>query len=413
MKKILSLLSMLMITVMAFATDYKGQLDYTVKTRTSDLTGPSIAQGTLKIEDYAGGKYTVTATGCDLSSLGLGNWDEIICEGVEATTDANGVTTIDVTPYAYRSSDYAEFKSTKLFVKFKGDKAYATFEGTYAPSSFANYTLKYTFGTDEGFDGGSTGGGETSSIVTVKENFQSTEASSWGENVTIDWNTQKLVASINLASTGSDKGFLGVTKKGQTAGWNNYGIIFYNTNGSTVQGYAPGQPNNANTDQVTKGEDPVRFEISKEGGVKCQGNVVISASNIAHLTNQSEIVVGAADKPAGALYNYIKVVPLDWKETTEPEVTVVATKKFNDVDYSNTWSQAGTANVTFEEMSDETVKMKFTTMVSIFLPMLSQRVQTTRVAPLTLVKQLTMLCQLSPTLSRLLFTQRAQRKSSI
>ena len=366
MKKILSLLSMLMITVMAFATDYTGQLDYTVKTRTSDLTGPSIAQGTLKIEDYAGGKYTVTATGCDLSSLGLGNWDEIICEGVEGTTDANGVTTIDVAPYAFRGSDNAELKNAKLFVKFKGDKAYATFEGTYNPNFYTNYKLKYTFGVDEGFDGGgSTGGGETggetSSIVTVKENFQSTEGSSWGENVTIDWNTQKLVVSVNLASTGSDKGFLGVTKKGQTAGWNNDGIIFYNTNGSTVQGYAPGQPNNANTDQVTKGEDPVRFEISKDGGVKCQGNVVISASLIAHLTNQSEIVVGAADKTAGAYYNYIKVVPLNWEETVVPEVTVVATKKFNDVDYSNTWSQAGTANVTFEEMSDETVKMKFTT----------------------------------------------------
>ena len=368
MKKILSLLSMLMITVMAFATDYKGQLDYILTTRNGDLTGPSYAQGTLKIELYAGGKYTVTATGCDLSSIDkdLGNWDEIICEGVEGTTDANGVTTIDVAPYAFRGSDNAELKNAKLFVKFKDDKAYATFAGTYNPNFFTNYTLKYTFGVDEGFDGGgSTGGGETggetSSIVTVKENFQSTEGSSWGENVTIDWNTQKLVVSVNLASTGSDKGFLGVTKKGQTAGWNNYGIIFYNTNGSTVQGYAPGQPNNANTNQVTKGEDPVRFEISKDGGVKCQGNVVISASNIAHLTNQSEIVVGAADKPAGALYNYIKVVPLDWKETTEPEVTVVATKKFNDVDYSNTWSQAGTANVTFEEMSDETVKMKFTT----------------------------------------------------
>ena len=317
---------MLMITVMAFATDYKGQLDYILTTRNGDLTGPSYAQGTLKIEPYAGGKYTVTATGCDLSSIDkdLGNWDEIICEGVEGTTDANGVTTIDVAPYAFRGSDNAELKNAKLFVKFKGDKAYATFAGTYNPNFFTNYTLKYTFGVDEGFDGGgSTGGGETggetSSIVTVKENFQSTEGSSWGENVTIDWNTQKLVASINLASTGSDKGFLGVTKKGQTAGWNNYGIIFYNTNGSTVQGYAPGQPNNANTDQVTKGEDPVRFEISKEGGVKCQGNVVISASNIAHLTNQSEIVVGAADKPAGALYNYIKVVSLDWKEPTTPE----------------------------------------------------------------------------------------------
>ena len=362
MKKILSLLSMLMITVMAFATDYKGQLDYTVKTRTSDLTGPSIAQGTLKIEDYAGGKYTVTATGCDLSSLGLGNWDEIICEGVEATTDANGVTTIDVAPYAFRGSDNAELKNAKLFVKFKGDKAYATFEGTYAPYSFANYTLKYTFGTDEGFDGGSTGGGETggetSSIVTVKENFQSTEGSSWGENVTIDWNTQKLVASINLASTGSDKGFLGVTKKGQTAGWNKYGIIFYNTNGSTVQGYAPGQPNNANTDQVTKGEDPVRFEISKEGGVKCQGNVVISASNIAHLTNQSEIVVGAADKPAGALYNYIKVVPLEWTEV--PPVTVDETFTYDQDAYVGTNDTKGIANVKVNKMSDGTYTMEIT-----------------------------------------------------
>ncbi len=355
---------MLMITVMAFATDYKGQLDYILTTRNGDLTGPSYAQGTLKIEPYAGGKYTVTATGCDLSSIDkdLGNWDEIICEGVEGTTDANGVTTINVAPYAFRGSDNAELKNAKLFVKFKGDKAYATFEGTYNPNFYANYKLKYTFGVDEGFDGGgSTGGGETggetSSIVTVKENFQSTEGSSWGENVTIDWSTQKLVVSVNLASTGSDKGFLGVTKKGQTAGWNKYGIIFYNTNGSTVQGYAPGQPNNANTDQVTKGEDPVRFEISKDGGVKCQGNVVISASNIAHLTNQSEIVVGAADKPAGALYNYIKVVPLDWSEV--PPVTVKETKEFKNVAYTTSMGGSGTATVTFTEMSDGTFPMTF------------------------------------------------------
>ena len=355
---------MLMITVMAFATDYKGQLDYILTTRNGDLNGPSNAQGVLKIEDYAGGKYTVTATGCDLSSIDkdLGDWGEIICEGVEGTTDANGVTTIDVTPYAFRGSDNAGFKSAKLFVKFKGDKAYATFEGTYNPNFYTNYKLKYTFGVDEGFEGGgSTGGGETggetSSIVTVKENFQSTEGSSWGENVTIDWTTQKLVVSVNLASTGSDKGFLGVTKKGQTAGWNNDGIIFYNTNGSTVQGYAPGQPNNANTDQVTKGEDPVRFEISKDGGVKCQGNVVISASNIAHLTNQSEIVVGAADKPAGAFYNYIKVVPLDWTEV--PPVTVVDTKEFKNVAYTTSMGGNGTATVTFTEMSDGTFPMTF------------------------------------------------------
>ena len=355
---------MLMITVTAFATSYTDQLNYKLTVFTA-LT-KNLPAGELTVEPYGTSNYTVTAKGCDFSEFDAGNWDEIVCEDVAGTKDANGVTTITLdNPYAYRTSDNATFTDTKLVVKFNGTKAYAHFEGKMKVMYVAR-AFEYTFGTDEGFEstgGGSTGGEDKPAIVTVKENFQSTEGSSWGENVTIDWNTQKLVASINLANTGSDKGFLGVTKKGQIAGWNNYGIIFYNTNGSTVQGYAPGQPNNANTNQVTKGEDPVRFEISKDGGVKCQGNVVISASNIAHLTNQSEIVVGAADKPAGALYNYIKVVPLDWKETTEPtepEVTVTFEKQYADKLYSladGTPSAMGDATVTLKEMSDNTISM--------------------------------------------------------
>ena len=365
MKKILSLLSMLMITVTAFATDYTDQLTFKL-TVGSNSSEKSLPQGTLTIEKRVDGTYNVTASGCDFSAADFGNWGDISCDGVAGTTNADGLTTIEVSkPEVFANgsvpSGYS-LSGQSLLVKFNGTKAYALLKGKLALNAIVGYPFEYTFGTDEGFDGGgSTGGGETggetSSIVTVKENFQSTEGSSWGENVTIDWNTQKLVASINLASTGSDKGFLGVTKKGQTAGWNNYGIIFYNTDGSTVQGYAPGQPNNANTDQVTKGEDPVRFEISKDGGVKCQGNVVISASNIAHLTNQSEIVVGAADKPAGALYNYIKVVPLNWTEV--PPVTVVDTKEFKNVAYTTSMGGNGTATVTFTEMSDGTFPMTF------------------------------------------------------
>ena len=355
---------MLVTTLSAFALDFT---DYRKVTLGSNTPTESNSEK-LSVTDNGDGTYNVTfydiinKDGSYTDKYGTFTFSNVSGSQTGSLTTVTGTNlagTVTGSKYGF-----TEFTNGQLLVKFKEGKAYATMTAD-CKTYYSTYTFTVVFGTNEGFDGGSTGGGETggetSSIVTVKENFQSTQGSSWGENVTIDWNTQKLVASINLASTGSDKGFLGVTKKGQTAGWNNYGIIFYNTNGSTVQGYAPGQPNNANTNQVTKGEDPVRFEISKDGGVKCQGNVVISASNIAHLTNQSEIVVGAADKPAGALYNYIKVVPLDWKETTEPEVTVVATKKFNDVDYSNTWSQAGTANVTFEEMSDETVKMKFTT----------------------------------------------------
>ena len=367
MKKILSLLSMLMVTVMAFATDYTDQL--TFKLTLNSSYDKALPEGTLTVEKRVDGTYNVTACGCDFSTNGFGNWGDISCDGVEGTTDADGLTTIQVSnPEVFANGtivDGFSLKGESLLVKFNGTKAYALFKGKLALNAVVGYAFEYTFGTDEGFEstgGGSTGGGETGGEEkpAIVENWQSTEGVSWSHDATIDWNTQKLVVSVNLASTGSDKGFLGVTKKGNTPGWNNDGIIFYNTNGSTVQGYAPGQDNNANTGQITKGEDPVRFEISKDGGVKCQGNVVIAASMIAHLTNQSEIVVGAADKVAGALYNYIKVVSLDWTETTKPEVTVKEEKSFTDdisMVVGDMSEVAGQAQVTIKEMTDETISM--------------------------------------------------------
>ena len=369
MKKILSLLSMLMVTVMAFATDYTDQLTFKLTLGSSPYV-KSLPEGTLTVEKRIDGTYNVTACGCDFSTNGFENWGDISCDGVEGTTDADGLTTIQVTnPEVFANGTLPaggfSLKGESLLVKFNETKAYALLKGKLALNAVVGYAFEYTFGTDEGFEstgGGSTGGGETGGEEkpAIVENWQSTEGVSWSHDATIDWNTQKLVVSVNLASTGSDKGFLGVTKKGNTPGWNNDGIIFYNTNGSTVQGYAPGQDNNANTGQITKGEDPVRFEISKDGGVKCQGNVVIAASMIAHLTNQSEIVVGAADKVAGALYNYIKVVSLDWTETTKPEVTVKEEKSFTDAIsmVANGVSEpVGQAKVTIKEMTDETISM--------------------------------------------------------
>jgi len=369
MKKILSLLSMLMVTVMAFATDYTDQLTFKLTLSSSPYV-KSLPEGTLTVEKRVDGTYNVTACGCDFSTYGFENWGDLSCDGVEGTTDADGLTTIQVTnPEVFANGTLPaggfSLKGESLLVKFNETKAYALLKGKLALNAVVGYAFEYTFGTDEGFEstgGGSTGGGETGGEEkpAIVENWQSTEGVSWSHDATIDWNTQKLVVSVNLASTGSDKGFLGVTKKGNTPGWNNDGIIFYNTNGSTVQGYAPGQDNNANTGQITKGEDPVRFEISKDGGVKCQGNVVIAASMIAHLTNQSEIVVGAADKVAGALYNYIKVVSLDWTETTKPEVTVKEEKSFTDAIsmVANGVSEpVGQAQVTIKEMTDETISM--------------------------------------------------------
>ena len=360
MKKILSLLSMLMITVMAFATDYKGQLDYILTTRNGDLTGPSYAQGTLKIEDYAGGKYTVTATGCDLSSIDkdLGDWGEIICEGVEGTTDANGVTTIDVTPYAFRGSDNAGFKSANLFVKFKGDKAYATFEGTYNPNFYTNYKLKYTFGVDEGFDGGgSTGGGEDKPAAFEKVDFVG-NGTNFDWKIPVNWDTQKIVMSIDPSTcTGACEDIIGL---GEVAtAWDNTLHLYRKPNG-TLQGYfnVPGGSNN-NTNPFDE-TNPIKVEVSKAQGFVVNGVVKIPASQMSALFALSTVNMGTGEgvnDKSRATYNYVKVVDKDWTEV--PPVTVVDTKEFKNVAYTTSMGGNGTATVTFTEMSDGTFPMTF------------------------------------------------------
>ena len=388
MKKILSLLSMLMITVMAFATDYKGQLDYILTTRNGDLTGPSYAQGTLKIEPYAGGKYTVTATGCDLSSIDkdLGNWDEIICEGVEGTTDANGVTTIDVAPYAFRGSDNAELKNAKLFVKFKGDKAYATFEGTYNPNFYTNYKLKYTFGVDEGFDGGgSTGGGETGgedkpAIVDIVEADYAPNGTAFGFPFTINWQTQKLVAKLDLSTcsrythnegiitVGTNNGSGDISLWNPNAGEANchlyYTHYYYGTDEKQLNLHYLEKPSDkvVRVDNSLQNLEPglVVFTFDKEG-LHVGDNLIATPDQMSTLYNSTSLIFGSKEGStrSNATYKYVKVVPLDWTETTEPtepEVTVKDTKTFNEALYMNDQKVAD-AKVVVKEMSDETVNM--------------------------------------------------------
>lgn len=362
MKKILSLLSMLMITVTAFATSYTDKLTYKLTVVTA-LT-KDLPAGELTIEPYGTSNYTVTAKGCDLSDFDAGNWDEIVCEDVAGTKDANGVTTITLdNPYAYRTSDNTAFTDTKLVVKFNGTKAYAHFEGKMKVMYVAR-AFEYTFGVDEGFDGGgSTGGGETGGedkpAAFEKVDFVG-DGTNFNWSIPVNWDTQKIVMSISTATctTGCEH-IIGLGTDGTS--WAGNLHMYRTSNDQQLQCYFGAGA--INTGKFAEG-NPIKVEISKANGLVVDGTTRITAAQLADLFAMSTVVMGTGEGSnilSHATYNYVKVVDKDWTEPTEPEVTVVATKKFNDVDYSNTWSQAGTANVTFEEMSDETVKMKFTT----------------------------------------------------
>ena len=357
MKKILSLLSMLMITVMAFATSYTDKLTYKLTVFTA-LT-KNLPAGELTIKPYGTSNYIVTAKGCDLSDFDAGNWDEIVCEDVAGTKDANGVTTITLdNPYAYRTSDNTSFSNTKLVVKFNGTKAYAHFEGK-IKIGLASRAFEYTFGTDEGFEGGgSTGGGETGGEVAAafeKVNFVG-DGTNFDWKIPVNWDTQKIVMSINPSTcTGGCEDIIGL---GEVAtAWDNTLHLYRKTDG-TLQGYfqVPGGSNN-NTNPFDE-TNPIKVEVSKANGFVVNDVVKIPASEMSALFALSTVNMGTgegANDKSRATYNYVKVVDKDWTEV--PPVTVVDTKEFKNVAYTTSMGGNGTATVTFTEMSDETVNM--------------------------------------------------------
>ena len=202
MKKILSLLSMLMVTVMAFATDYTDQLTFKLTFGSSPYE-QSLPEGTLTVEKRVDGKYKVTACGCDLSTYGVGKWGDLSCDAVEGTTDADGLTTIEVSNHNVSASETIDggftLKGESLLVKFNETKAYALFKGKLALNPVVGYAFEYTFGTDEGFEGGgSTGGGETGGETKEKYtvNFDKTAYHSRNDRV---------LSSFSLQQTGKDK----------------------------------------------------------------------------------------------------------------------------------------------------------------------------------------------------------------
>ena len=400
MKKILSLLSMLMITVMAFATDYTDKLNFQLSVMGNTYT-KDWPKGTLKIEPYGKSNYTVTAVGCDLSESIGEDWGDIVSEDVAGTTDANGVTTIEVTnAYSMRSLDWQQFTATKLIVKFNGTKAYARFEGQIALFG-VNRPFEYTFGTDdfESTGGGEPGGEDKPAIVdVVEEGFKAT-GSPWKKTgVAIDWDTQYIAAKLDLSTRKTSSGPENVLAVGtDITGWNNGPHYFFyynkadkvlqynylhNANKSYNRGFA-----NLSKAYIQLTDEVVTIEISKQGGLKINGESALvkyvdTASNPSNNSTESwttedlptvfsglwalnTIDFGGCQGAvmSNATYKYVKVAPLGWTEPTEPtepEVTVTFEKQYADQLYSladGTPSAMGDATVTLKEMSDNTISM--------------------------------------------------------
>ena len=396
MKKILSLLSMLMITVTAFATDYTDQLTFKLTLGSSPYE-KSLPEGTLTVEKRVDGTYNVTASGCDFSTYGFENWGDISCDAVEGTTDADGLTTIQVTnPEVYVSGTLPaggfSLKGESLLVKFNETKAYALFKGKLALNAAVGYAFEYTFGTDEGFEstgGGSTGGGETGgedkpAIVDVVEADYAPNGAAFGFPFTINWETQKLVAKLDLSTcsrythnegiitVGTDNGNGDVSLWNPNNGEANchlyYTHYYYGSDEKLLNLHYLENPSGTvnRVDNSIQNLEPgiVVFTFDKDG-LHVGDNLIATPDQMTTLYNSTSLIFGSKEGStrSNATYKYVKVVPADWTEPTEPtepEVTVTFEKQYADQLYSlvdGAPNAMGDATVTLKEMSDNTVSM--------------------------------------------------------
>lgn len=382
MKKILSLLALLVITLTAFAKDYTGH-----RTVTYGYTTPTESEdAVVSITDNGDGTYNVTFNDViNVSGSYRDNYGTYTFSNVEGTT-ANGYTTIDLSglTVAITNCDLGltSGEDATLLAKFNDEKAYAKFSAKIG--GYYKSTISAEFGEDNfGSTGGSTGGGtvETTEGPLVEAGFAANGAAIAAKPFTINWDTHKVVAKLDLSNiTGVNENIFSFSNNAANlAEWNpTDGAVlhFYYTDDAevwtttglqqlthtfTIQ-FRNSEKLGETPTKYVQVNDPsnVRVEV-RQDGVYLDGTLVFEASDYAKLLTYNDLVFGSTqgDNRSNATYNYVEVVGLDW---TEP-ATVVASKKFTDNIFL---TQYGTtipldlADVTIEEMSDGVINMSVT-----------------------------------------------------
>lgn len=377
MKKILSLLALLVMTLTAFAKDYTGH-----RTVTYGYTTPTESDNAVvSITDNGDGTYNVTFNDViNVAGSYTDNYGTYTFSNVEGTT-TDGLTTIDLTglTVAITNCDLGLTSGDEatLLAKFNDEKAYAKFSAKIG-SGYYKSSISAEFGED---DFGSTGGGgvvETTEGPLVEAGFAANGAKIEAKPFTINWDTHKVVAKLDLSNiTGTNENiFSFANNAANLAEWNpTDGAVlhFYYTNDDNVY-TATGWQQLTHTFTIQfrnsekLGETPtkyvavndpsnVRVEL-RQDGVYIDGTLAFEASDYAKLLTYNDLVFGSTqgENRSNATYKYVEVVGLDW---TEP-ATVVASKKFTDnifITQYGTTIPLDLADVTINEMSDGTINM--------------------------------------------------------
>ena len=377
MKKILSLLALLVMTLTAFAKDYTGHRTVTYGYNTPTESDDAV----VSITDNGDGTYNVTFNDViNVSGSYRDNYGTYTFSNVAGTT-TDGLTTIDLTglTVAIANCDLGltSGEDATLLAKFNDEKAYAKFSAKIG--GYYKSLISAEFGVD---DFGSTGGGgvvETTEGPLVEAGLTPNGARIEAKPFTINWDTHKVVAKLDMTTCqGVNENALSFSNNAANlAEWNTSNgasLHFYYTKDAYVwNGTANVQLTNTFTIQFRNSDDlsttptkyvqvndpsNVRVELRQDGDY-IAGTLAFEASDYAKLLTYNDLVFGSTqgDNRSNATYKYVEVVGLDW---TEP-ATVVASKEYTDKLFMTMAggqpSELGTSTVTVKEMSDGTYNM--------------------------------------------------------
>ena len=387
MKKILSLLALLVMTLTAFATDYTGHRTVTFGSLPSTESDDAV----LTITDNGDNTFNVTFKDViNVDGTFTDNYGTYTFSNVAGTTE-NGVTTIDLSNLSASVENCSfygvnEASEGVLFAKFNAEKAYARFS---AKIGYRKSTISAEFGVDdfESTGGGEPGGGETKEKYTV--NFDKGAKST---------HSGRFLRSFSLQQTGKEKQTESVsvsraayedhTSKVFTVEAGSEVTASFNYSGEWMNGYVyidrdddgefsykEGQWDQAGTDLVA-----YSFYTTLANPKVNDGNGYNSTGASVSGNDRSNVNPPAFTAPTEPGTYRIRF-KIDWNcilpggsndilsdgggvwdatlEVVAAAPTVVSTLPFENVAYTTSYNGQGTATVTFTEMSDGTFPMTF------------------------------------------------------
>ena len=389
MKKILSLLALLVMTLTAFATDYTGH-----RTVIFGVNPPTESDdAVLTITDNGDNTFNVTFKDViNIDGSYTDNYGTYTFSNVAGTTE-NGVTTIDLSNLSASVENCSFYGVTEasegvLFAKFNAEKAYARFSAAIG-SIFRKSTISAEFGVDdfESTGGGEPGGGETTEKYTVNfdKGAKSTHSGRFLRSFSIQQTgKEKQTESVSVSRAAyedhTSKVFTVEAGSELTASFNYSGewmngYVYIDRDTDGEFSYTEGQWDQAGTDLVaysfyTTLPNP---KVNDGNGYNSTGASVSGDAR----SNVNPPSFTAPTEPG----TYRIRFKIDWNcilpggssdilsdgggvwdatlEVVAAEPEVVSTLPFENVAYTTSYNGQGTATVTYTEMSDGTFPMTF------------------------------------------------------